>query len=257
MKTRGIFGGLPKELQQGCLFNGAIANGYNGCDVYGLIITPRCDIAQRKVSTVHYLPVVRFDDWKSHYLVNELRSAEGEKINRMFSAHLAKYNLTHLLDPRFRVEEETLNKIGAGALQKSCIDGLLRWWSMFDSEKCEEILFVGDKYKSYIANLADGKLERFLLLENWDGKEEYYVICLTEINRLQFTIAEKLIAGVLARDVDFTNNDLYDDSVPLRRYSIVNSLFSPYVEYVCQRFSNAFFRVGIEDWPSREIVINL
>lgn len=56
---------MVRTLTQGSIINNCIADNYaEGLDVYGLIITPRCDLAHEgKVNTVHYLPIVDFDDW--------------------------------------------------------------------------------------------------------------------------------------------------------------------------------------------------
>src|ERR1700753_971110 len=51
------------QLEQGSIFSSAYSVDYPNSEVYGIIITPRCDISNDKVSTLHYLPVVRFSDW--------------------------------------------------------------------------------------------------------------------------------------------------------------------------------------------------
>ena len=50
-------------LTQGTLFTCAAAEDYGGCNVHGLVITARCDVAQNKAAVFNYLPVVSLDDW--------------------------------------------------------------------------------------------------------------------------------------------------------------------------------------------------
>lgn len=52
------------EITQGTIFNGAKSRMYPGYhDVFGLVISPRCDIEQRKVPLYYYLPAIKMEDW--------------------------------------------------------------------------------------------------------------------------------------------------------------------------------------------------
>ena len=60
----------------------------------------------------------------------------------------------------------------------------------------------------------------------------------------------------MVRDIDFENNDFFQCEDPLELYAIEAQLSSPYIEYVTQRLSNAFFRIGIDDWENRNSIID-
>ena len=91
------------KLQQGCLFWGAIADGYDK-PVWGLIITPRCDIAQNKVITVHYLPVTKFTDWKDIHLATMLQQdCIKKKLNTLKPVFDSKKISESLLDFKYRL----------------------------------------------------------------------------------------------------------------------------------------------------------
>lgn len=51
------------SLNQGTLFSCGAAEDYAGCDVHGIVITARCDVANDKAQIYNYLPVVKLDDW--------------------------------------------------------------------------------------------------------------------------------------------------------------------------------------------------
>ncbi|MER9229743.1 hypothetical protein NKI39_29830 [Mesorhizobium sp. M0664] len=51
------------RLNQGVIFTCAKAERYDGRQVFGLIITARCDLAQEKFPMLNYVPVVSLDDW--------------------------------------------------------------------------------------------------------------------------------------------------------------------------------------------------
>lgn len=64
-KSRRIFDDAKiRNITQGSIFNGGTSCLYTNRNVLGVIITPRCDIAQHKVPYYYYLPVVSFEDWK-------------------------------------------------------------------------------------------------------------------------------------------------------------------------------------------------
>lgn len=49
-----------KSMSQGSIFNGLKSRFYPDCkSVYGIVISPRCDIEQKKAPLYYYLPVVR------------------------------------------------------------------------------------------------------------------------------------------------------------------------------------------------------
>lgn len=51
-------------LTQGCIINGCTSESFPKEEVFGLVITPRCDLDHEgKVATVHYVPVVPFELW--------------------------------------------------------------------------------------------------------------------------------------------------------------------------------------------------
>ena len=55
---------LIGKMTQGSIINGCISEDFPNEEVYGFIITPRCDLEhQGKVNTVHYIPAVPFELW--------------------------------------------------------------------------------------------------------------------------------------------------------------------------------------------------
>lgn len=251
---RNIFCKTVLETQQGCIFTGAIADGFDDCTVYGLIVTPRCDIAQRKVMTVHYLPVVALDDWKRVVLaqvsqLDRLDKKRAEVINLC-----NKYKIpVHLVDRKYRLPDADMERlIPDKTLQQKVIEPLKECWNLQDIKFCYESLDTWNNYSNRLTELVDGKNERYLLLEDWKNSKQHFVICLTEIYHITLDISLKLSNGILVRDIDFEKNDLRKSDNRLEEYKVQSQLSSPYIEYVTQRLSNAFFRIGIDDWADRK-----
>lgn len=254
---RSIFEQEISEVQQGCIFNGAIVEGFGDSRAFGLIITPRCEIAQCKVPTVHYLPIVRVEDWKRHILTSISQEECLEKSRKELSPLLVKYNIpAHIVEKDYKLSDEDLEKCIKDQRARNAVIGKIKnHWNLQDREYCYSTLSNWSKYHNRITELVDGKIERYLLLEDWKGSRDYFIICLTEIYHLMFKDAQKLKDGVKVRDIDFECNDFYHSDDPFESYSIQAQLSSPYIEYVTQRLSNAFFRIGIEDWEDRNQTI--
>jgi len=47
------------KLEQGLIFNCGKAVNYVGCEVYGMLITARCDLTHDKIPIFHYLDIRR------------------------------------------------------------------------------------------------------------------------------------------------------------------------------------------------------
>ena len=89
------------SIEQGTIINSCVAENYSNISNFGIIITPRCDIDNNKVSTVHYLPVVRLDDWIANdfWLIFSIR-AKNEVIGKIYSI-FEKYKLSRSLIKSF------------------------------------------------------------------------------------------------------------------------------------------------------------
>ena len=52
------------DITQGSIISGAISDVYGDTNVFGVVISARCAIAQKKVRSYHYIPMVPFSRWK-------------------------------------------------------------------------------------------------------------------------------------------------------------------------------------------------
>jgi len=253
MKRSGIYyNGIIGSLDQGCIFSGAISRDYADCEVFGLVVTPRCDIAQNKVNIVHYVPIVHYEDWIKRFLSFDYQRVELTKQRAAIESMLQKHKLpSHIISPVYRLNREDLRKT-TPKMTDSEFEQLETFWNLHNIDFCKEHIKQWKNMDDRLYNLIDGKSERFILLESWNTQEQYYVICLTDILRLTTQTANDLVQGIRVRDIDFSTNDLYALDDQLATYSIHAKLSSPYMEYITQRVSNAFFRIGIEDWNDRK-----
>ena len=261
--SRDIFHtGEIKEVTQGCVFLGGIADGIDH-PVHGVIITPRCNIAQNKVSMLHYLPISNFKEWKKLHLAaiyqfEEMKSRKNTLKPLLISKGIEEPVIEEsILNGSVSFTDENLEGILAEkGLQKSHIEDVKSYRKLYDLEFCHSKLPEWGKGKldSRIGSLISGNMEKFLLLESpYEGDERYFVIHLTEIRHIRLETARTmLIRGIRGNWIESDKDDLFRTETP-STYKIEYCLKSPYVEYVCQRLANAFFRIGIEDLDSKAV----
>lgn len=96
---RDIFHIKPKyqSITQGSIITGCIADEISINNVWGCIITARCDLDNKKVQRVHYLPIISFDDWLKYCASTSIKEAWKKSL---FS-HLRNALKNHDLSPSF------------------------------------------------------------------------------------------------------------------------------------------------------------
>lgn len=255
---RNIYEQVIKETQQGCIFNGAISEYATKHRAFGLIVTPRCDIAQKKVSTIHYVPIISLEDWKRKILTPLSQSDRLEKKRNELLPLMKKYQVPqHIADTKYKLSDDDLATVIPDKKIFQKVAGPLKdCWNLQDLNYCYDNIKQWSKYQSKLNDLIHGRNERFLLLERWNDDTRFYVICLTEIYHITISTALKLKEGILVRDINFEENDLSKSESMRNEYKIVAQLSSPYIEYVTQHLSNAFFRIGIDDWEDSKSMLS-
>lgn len=261
----------PKHgtITQGTIFNCAISEQYDGCKVYGLIITARCDIEQSKIPVVNYLPIVSFDDWIHHdgreiICKRLIQSNLGKMRSCLKSAGIADTLL--LTETPGQILSTLLQNQGAN---KKISNAATRFKDLIDErhsiDKClssnpSEYLFLNivdifpKDREALIKELISDKLNGFYFLRSSipDSENEGFVVLVREVQRLPWDIAERLASGLTANEYNelSTSNprsssclcfEFDNFAMPLALLS------SPYIEHLLQTFSLTFCRIGLPD----------
>lgn len=266
------------KVTQGSVFCCAKAHRYSGCEVFGLTITARCDVAQSKYPVLNYLPVVCLKDWllrdgldilveQEHNeqmgtLKSMLRQEEvSESI--LISVPLEKVAETHFplegvpakqkkAGEKFRAHIELMNQFKAvvdEAKSENCFD----WFA-----KCRD-----KKIKDLVQRLSRHNVLGHYLLERLYLDEHVasgYVCLLREVTTLERVVAQQIGKG-LDRP---TYEDLIAESGRSGGLNIsdgelaapITEIGSPTIEHILQSFSNLFGRIGVAD-PSEQVINKL
>lgn len=258
-EKRGFFReGLNSELTQGSVFYGAFVEDYSDSINYGLVITARCDISQKKASIYSYLPLVSLENW----LVKEFPSLLYSKIHKSIYSNLVSafiniggsellletYGLDKLKESfkdsgsqkqrtKFYEKVEDFNKLNY--LLSSVVDAdelraLMKSSKVFGS--ASEVIFN---------DLISQNLLGYYFVDDItsDGP---HIIKLRDVYHLKSDYAVNLRKGVNLKNVNYIkDND--------EKSFTVGEIKSPYIEHILQKFSSVFTRIGIDD-PDKNMI---
>lgn len=262
---------IVNRMTQGSIINGCVADAFPGEEVFGLIITPRCDVSHEgKVDSVHYLPVVPFerwfeiiakpkikDIWKKS-LLNKLDSKfKNAKVGKeVMSANFSYEDLICICDAKVNKEND-----------KKDIKGLLD--SYFEKNEDDFDLFLLDaetkgifdkKHElfKYLLRLEGNNIPPYYLLESWldFGIDKHLVVMLRDVHRVQFSTAMRIKEGVFESEfteLDLKYNDLFLQNDPKNFFWVQAEINSPFIEHIMQAFVYNFSRIGVDDRPGKTI----
>jgi hypothetical protein len=255
------------RLTQGSIFSCAIAEQYEACSTYGLIITARCDAEQDKVRAYNYLPIVTLKDW----LVRDGSKILAERLRAESSSHMKSCLLESGYSPQI-LETEPPIKVGERLFQggdKKADKAKTRFLQLCDThelamkgltavpsqELCLRLAEAVPKTKdSLIKELVHHKLSGYYFFDRIEpnGADNGFVVLLREVHALARPVALLLVEGInstqykelcekdhaSARALSITGEDL---AMPIA------VVCSPYVEHLMQSFSILFGRIGLPD----------
>jgi hypothetical protein len=252
------------ELTQGAIFNGAVADSYNNSQIYGLIISPRCDLEHGKISTVHYLPLIPLTLWKRNEfgkvfflrLIKELESSclticKNNRISMNLFKHLAYKDIleTFLGDVKAKKEKEKF---------EDCISDLIILSNALLTKKITLKLvnsFMDKYYKistSIFSRIANNLDKDYFLIESWNDNKSFFIVKLRDIRKINFELVQEIAKGLELNK--YSKSQLQaNDICPKESDTIVSFqtvLDSPYIEHLIQVFFSNFGRIGVEDFEN-------
>lgn len=256
-------------MTQGSIINGCIADAFPGEEVFGLIITPRCDICHEgKVDSVHYLPVVSFEKWfeviAKPLIKDTWKKDLSNKLDTKFTnckVGKSVMSVGFTYDDLVRITEEKVKK----EADKNEICRLLDSYFDKNEDYFNYYLLDGEgkdekKHEliKYLSRLESNGNAPYYLLEAWDdyGKEKHLVVMLRDVHRIQYSTAMKIKSGVLESEfstLDMNYNDLFLTNDPKNFFWVQAEIDSPFIEHIMQSFVYNFSRIGVDDRPGKTI----
>jgi hypothetical protein len=266
------------EISQGCIFTNARAEDYDNCNVYGLVITARCDIANDKVNKYNYLPIVTYNDWLKRDYFNiitdraksqEIGSVKGIlKELGLSQTLITTEKLIDIYDGIFKVssERKITNKSKAflGAVERNnVLDNI-----SLENISSKHLMYLQNTYKGIakgiVSELLNQKLNGYYYLNAISPTHEegeHFVILLREVNHIPRVLAMEIAHG-LDYEPYITLCQQYPSAIgrlemtPDSFCMPLGAMKSPNIEHLMQKFAELFGRIGIDD-PDESLLSSL
>lgn len=267
---------LPKnkEFDQGTIFSCAVANNYEPCQVFGLVISARCDIAHAKIQHINYLPIVTFKDWLFRDFIDILDDRVSKQVKNELKELLQQkgfspsvlevYDFDHISTSLFK-DSPNITKKDNDKMEKFKLNYKLlldikqsRMSNGFIDKSQYSLICLnfGKNCSKIVEECLSNKLMGFYFLPSIqdDDGECGYVVLMRQIQSISFDLIKQIVDGfdkiyfenILLKNfpssehsLKFLNND--DFAMPLSK------LKSPNLEHLMQSFSLVFSRIGIDD----------
>ena len=256
------------NLRQGTIFSGAIADGYSGCDVHGIVITAHCDLTHGKVPLVNYLPAVHMADWFSRdfaaSLIGRIRSDLNARLSDILRSEGYSATILTVHDRRRAIDalfpSTARGKSGTRGDKAREIVNALDLLDDLDrpapesltSDQLAALEEISPKFASRLrVECLRNALNGYYFLSHIDseGPHTGFVVLLRQIYHLPLPTALAVANGT-----DLQHDTLSSAISPLTRdppeFAMpIGQLVSPYLEHLMQNFSTLFARIGIPDLP--------
>ena len=253
---------LYSKLTQGSIINGCIAEAFPNKEVFGVIITPRCDLSHDgKVLTVHYVPLVPFELWfdviakpiiKEQWKKDLANKLDSKFNNAKVGSNIMEADFTY--DDLCKIVEQKVLK----QKDKVEINELLDAYFDINESAFNDYLLDekshkrGHKMFDYFSRLQENSIHPYYLLEGWQeyGENKHLVVMLRDVRRIEYDIANRIGKGVEESILgleDTTHNDLFLTPKKNNFYFIQALIASPFIEHIMEAFVYNFSRIGVED----------
>lgn len=243
------------RITQGSIFNGAKSRCYPEVrSLYGIIISPRCDIEQRKAPQYYYLPVITMQDWIQVDFPPIYVAALEKDVKNGLKNVLKEFGESNTILDKFSPKEvERVIKKHQHQPKKK-VKEKLDIWKAIDSYKhggaFKDITSqdTSNVKKNIFDELITHKNPNFYFIEH--KNEGGFLLRMREINRLTPEMMKKLSQGI---DGQLSKNELEENDLrQLEEGEIFMPLYvvkSPFMEHIMQHFMQQFNKIGIEDVP--------
>ena len=264
-----------QAITQGTVFSCARALRYENCNVNGLVITSRCDVAQRKYPVLNYLPIVRLPDWLRRDGLDILKETENKRQssdlfhflhnNNISNSITSSISLDRIAEVHFPTEKGTSTQKKVARNFRAHIS-LMKEFSNISGDSPDNLYqwFCNSRpseVKDLIQRLSRHSVLGHYFFESLDPDtscSQGFVCLLREVVTLPRPIAECLGRGISAEEcltlcgesyalgLSFDHDDL---AMP------VVEIGSPTIEHIIQSFSNLFGRIGVPDPTEDDIAM--
>lgn len=257
------------QFTQGTIFSCAYAENYPDIPAYGLVITARCDAAQKKVPIYSFIPVVSIRDWMFEDGAEIILRRQIQELNNSLENILDALELSpsvlrttptsdiidNLLKPLAEKDRKAATRIQKFMESAGHIADIEAALSAGHKDGLKGVLPRAAKIVDQVLKeLAGNRLTGHYLLRSmptvYGTEPTNHVALLREVHHVPNDLAHKIMDGI-SRDEwmiqppkgvccpVFCQEE--DFCMPVAK------LRSPWMEHLMQSWSMLFARIGVED----------
>ncbi|MEL7657818.1 MAG: hypothetical protein AAGU75_18140 [Bacillota bacterium] len=255
------------ELDQGTVLYGCRSQKYPDLCCYGVIITARCDIANKKVAKLYYLTAIDAQEWicTNFAYQQAYKNAISSKVKAFTDQAKKCFNGELLLrmpkeDAELIIDsEETMSSKQKDSL-KSDLEEVAPYVIADKDDTTRKALIKCNPKPAtdYLSKIGKGEITHYYYLPqvaylNGSERSKGIIVDLQEIASITMEDARQILTpGIdyrLFGTYDFEKRKRYTQYFWLQNnedfVAVEGAIRSPWCEHLMQRFSFAFTRIGI------------
>lgn len=258
-----------KNFTQGTIISSIRSKKYFDCYCYGVVISARCDIANDKITKIYYVEALDLENWIFSnvgfgLIISPLVNSIVENLQKICeSNNLAWEIMKDFSSEEFiKVADEEMSKKDSKKAKENFEKYKLYTNKKNSLKNKKEILKdIKKTAVNYVSDIANGKYTHFVYIPPVGVEDQIRNGLIIDLQELDYFDIET-VKDLVNCDIDIQNSNLdnekkilYNEKFILDKdpgYSIMLcETISPWTEYMMQRFSNVFTRIGVEN-PSKE-----
>lgn len=262
-------------LTQGTIITGMRSRKYKNINCSGIVISARCDLANYKVTKIYYLTAVSVDDWLisdegfSEALSSRISSLESNLQNKLEKAGLDWNTLKEFTEDDFRTVV-TDGDVGLKKDAEKSIDDFITYKKYVSSslpilERKELLKQQQKSVTDYLLKIANGTVMHYAYIPEdayWENSciHKGLIVDLQELESISLKAAETLSKcemDIKSSSLTVEEIENYDIQFYLKNppgYALAEcDVRSSWIEYLMQRFSNSFIRIGVDSLTKEHI----
>lgn len=267
------------SLTQGTIISGVRSGKYPDINCYGILISARCDLENCKISKIYYLIAVSFDDWLlSDEGFDTVLSQRQNDLEDKLQTKLQGTGLDWPTLKNFSIKDFSAvihsQEVGLKKGADQCVSDFetFQQYTRRDLPLKDRKAILRKESKSVssaLLKIVNGQMMHLVYIPEKayikDGRvDKGLIIDLEELEHISIKDAERLANG----EIDIQNKVLSEEDkrrynhaffvLDLPGYAMAErNVRSPWIEYIMQRFSNSFIRIGVNNPQKADIEVML
>lgn len=257
---------------QGTIITGIRSKRYPECECYGILISSRCDLANEKINKVFYLHAYPFNQWITSNVAFEMFSANlVNDLDQKINALLVEKELEWEVLKNFSEEEfRTVTSIPENGIYSKIKDDYKKYKQytspmLSGAEKKRLLQEIKKRVVDICSNIISGQYLHYTFLPatSFGDRKSIGSGFLIDHQELDFMTLNtlKIIQNGKMDDKNFdltqSDKNFYNENFKILEspgFAIIDGhVKSPWIEYLLQRFSNSFSRIGVDLPDKKEI----